>query len=105
MRAASSATASPATTRPTSAVAPPYPALMGRAAVAVGLAVLLLTHASQSGLLGAHDFAAIALIGLLGALFCTFAAVTSRSRAAVGGILLSVLPVVLLIYYLNTSND
>ncbi len=77
---------------------------MRTAALAVGIAVLLLTTASQAGLLGPHDFAALALVGLLGALFSSVIAVTAHSRAALVGLVLSLSPVALLAYYLSTSE-
>jgi hypothetical protein len=77
---------------------------MGRAALAVGVAVLLLTAASQTGLLGGHDFFDIAAAGLLGAAFSLVVAVRTRSRAAVAGLVLSLLPVAQLAYYLSTTD-
>lgn len=77
---------------------------MGTVALAVGAAVLLLTGASQTGLLGAHDFVVIAAVGLLGAAFSLATAVRARSRAAVAGLVLSLLPVALLVYYLSTTD-
>ncbi len=55
-------------------------------------------------MLGPHDFAAVALVGLLGALFSSVIAVTARSRAALVGLVLSLSPVALLAYYLSTSE-
>jgi hypothetical protein len=75
----------------------------GTAALAGGLAVLLLTVASQVGLLGPHDFLTIAVVGLLGAVFCLAVALRRRSRAAVAGLVLSLLPVALLVYYVGTT--
>ncbi len=77
---------------------------VGRAALAVGVAVLLLTGASQTGLLGGHDFLVIAAAGLLGAVFSLVVAVRTRSRAAVAGLVRSLLPFALLVYYLSATD-
>jgi hypothetical protein len=77
---------------------------MGRAALGVGIAVLLLTVASQTGLLGGHDFVVIAAAGLLGAAFSLVIAVRERSAAALAGLVLSLPPVALLVYYLSTTE-
>ncbi len=77
---------------------------MGRAALGVGIAVLLLTAASQTGLLGGYDFVVIAATGLLGATFSLVIAVRERSGAALAGLVLSLPPVALLVYYLSTTE-
>ena len=77
---------------------------MNTAALVTGIVVLLVTVASQAGLLGGHDFAAVALLGLLGAVFCMVVGLKTHSRAAFGGLGLSLLPVAMLTYYLVTSG-
>ena len=77
---------------------------MGRAALAVGVSVLLVTVASQAGLLGGHDFLTVAVLGLLGAVFCAVVYLGSRTRAALAGLVFSLLPVALLVYYLAVSD-
>ncbi len=77
---------------------------MGTAALIVGVAVLLLTTASQTGLLGGHDFVVIAAAGLLGAVFSLAVALRERSKAALAGLVLSLLPIALLVYYLSTTE-
>ncbi|MBC7557874.1 MAG: hypothetical protein H7270_00665 [Dermatophilaceae bacterium] len=77
---------------------------MGALELVVGVAVLLLTLASQTGLLGMQDFATVALIGIAGAAFCLVMVLTSRSRAAIVGLVLSLLPVALLAFFLATSD-
>jgi hypothetical protein len=76
---------------------------MGATAFAVGIVVLLATLASQTGL-GPDDFVTVAGLGVLGAVFCLFVAVRSRSRAAIGGFVLSLLPIALLVYFLAVSD-
>jgi hypothetical protein len=77
---------------------------MGAAALAVGVVVLLVTVASQTGLLGAHDFVTVAALGLLGAVFCLAVCVRWRTRAALAGLVLSLLPVALLCFYLAVTD-
>ena len=77
---------------------------MNTAALVAGFVVLLVTVASQVGLMGAHDFVAVALLGLLSAVFCTVVALKTRGRAAFGGLGLSLLPLAMLMYYLATSG-
>jgi hypothetical protein len=77
---------------------------MGTAALVVGIAVVVLTAASQTGVLGGQDFLVIAAVGLLGVAFSLVIALMQRSRAALAGLLLSLLPVALLVYYLSTSE-
>ena len=76
---------------------------MGAAAFVVGILVLLLTVASQTGL-GPDDFVTVAALGFLGAVFCLFVSVTAHSRTALAGLGLSLLPVVLLVYFLAVSE-
>jgi hypothetical protein len=78
---------------------------MGTAALVVGIAVVVLTAASQTGVLGRQDFLVIAAVGLLGAAFSLVIALMQRSRAALAGLLLSLLPVALLVYYLSTTES
>jgi type IV secretory pathway TrbD component len=77
---------------------------MGTAALVVGIAVVVLTAASQTGVLGGQDFLVIAAVGLLGAIFSLVIALMQRSTAALSGLLLSLLPVALLVYYLSTTE-
>lgn len=77
---------------------------MGSVALAVGVAVLLLAAASQTGRLGGQDFLVIAAAGLFGAAFSLVVAVRTRSRTAVAGLVLSLLPVALLVYCLSTTD-
>jgi len=77
---------------------------MAAAALAVGVALLLITVASQTGLLGAHDFVRVGLLGLLGAVFCGAVFVRRRTRSAFVGLILSLLPVALLVFYLAISE-
>ncbi len=77
---------------------------MGTAALVVGIAVVVLTAASQSGVLGGQDFLVIAAVGLLGAAFSLVIVLMQRSGAALAGLLLSLLPVALLVYYLSTTE-
>jgi hypothetical protein len=76
----------------------------GGVALAVGVAVLLVTAASQTGLLGAHDFSVVALLGLAGAALCVALGASSGSRAALAGLALSLLPVGMLVVYLSLSD-
>ena len=77
---------------------------MGSLAFAVGLAIAGLTVASQVGLLGGHDFVVVALAGFVAGVFCLIVALEARSRIAAVGAALSLLPVVLLAYFLATSD-
>ena len=77
---------------------------MGAAGLVVGVAVLLVTFASQTGLLGGHDFVNVALFGLAGAASCLGIVLRWPTRAALAGLTLSLLPVALLVYYLATSD-
>ena len=77
---------------------------MSTAALVAGLLVLLVTVLSQTGLLGAHDFLNVALLGLLATVFCLVVVLMSRSRAALTGLALSLLPIALLVYYLATTD-
>ncbi len=77
---------------------------MGTAAVVVGIAGVVLTAASQTGVLGSQELLVIAAVGLLGAAFSLVIALMQRSRAALAGLLLSLLPVALLVYYLSTTE-
>jgi hypothetical protein len=77
---------------------------MSNVAVAVGLAVLLVTAASQTGGLGDHDFVLVAMGGLAAAVFCTIVALESHSRRAAVAALASILPFGLLVYFLVTSD-
>lgn len=76
---------------------------MGVTAFAVGIVVLLVTLASQTGF-GPDDFVTVAGLGVLGAFYCLSVALRSRSRAAVGGLVLSLLPVAMLVYFLAVSD-
>ena len=76
----------------------------GRLALGVGVIVALVTAASRAGLLGPHDFTVIALLGLIGAALCAPAVTAARSPASVAGLLLSLLPVALLVFFLTTSD-
>ncbi len=80
---------------------------VGSVALGVGILVLTVTLAGQTGVLEGHDFAGTALLGLLGAMFC--AGVLARRPRAAGtqaaaGLLLCLMPVGLLCYYLATTD-
>lgn len=77
---------------------------MGSVALGVGFAVAALTAASQTGLLGGHDFVLIAVTGLVAGIFCLIVALEARSRRAALGAAMSAVPVVLLAYFLLTSD-
>jgi hypothetical protein len=83
----------------------PIPSVgMGRVALAAGIGVVALTAASQTGLLGGHDFLLIAAVGLVAAIFCVVIALDYRSRQAFVGAAMSAAPIVLLLYYLMNSE-
>ncbi len=77
---------------------------MGNVAFTIGLGVVALTAASQLDILGGHDFLLVAVVGLIAAIFCLVTALQTRSRRAGIGAAMSALPVVLLFYYLVTSE-
>jgi hypothetical protein len=77
---------------------------VGSVALAVGITVAALTVASQTGLLGSHDFLVIALLGLVAAVGCGIVALETHAKRAGAGAALAVLPVVLLTYFLLTSD-
>lgn len=76
---------------------------IGTAALVAGIVVLLVTVASQVGL-GPGDFATVAALGLLSSCFCLVAAVRWRTGLAWAGLGLSLLPVVLLVFFLAVSD-
>jgi hypothetical protein len=76
---------------------------MGATAFAVGIVVLFATLASQTGL-GPSNFVTVAGLGVLGAAFCLFVAVRSRSRAAIGGLVLSLFAYRADVYFLAVSD-
>ena len=77
---------------------------VGAAALVAGIVVLLVTLASQVGL-GPGDFATVAALGLLSSCCCLVAAVRWRTGpAAWAGLGLSLLPVVLLVFFLAVSD-
>ena len=65
----------------------------------VGVAVLCLTVAEQTGQLGAHHFVTIAMLGMFGAVFCLAVFVGRRARTALVGLVLSLLPVAQMVLY------
>lgn len=77
---------------------------VGVAALGLGFAVLAFTAASQTGLLGGHDFVLIAVAGLIAAVFCLIVAFEAPSRLALLGAVMSALPVVLVAYFLLTTD-
>lgn len=77
---------------------------MGNAALATGVAILAVTGLSQTK--GwPPDFAAVALLGVAGATFCSTVARSRkfRSRALVG-LTLCLVPVAMLAYFLAVSD-
>lgn len=79
-------------------------AATGNVALAVGVGVLLLTGASQTGVLGGHDFLLIALAGLVGSVFCAVVALEAHARRAAIGAVLAATPMAMLAYFLLTSE-
>lgn len=77
---------------------------MGVVSLVLGFAVLALTVASQTGLLGGHDFVLIAVGGLIACVFCLVVGLEARSRLALLGAATSALPVALLAYFLLTGD-
>jgi hypothetical protein len=77
---------------------------VGTAALVVGFCVLLLTTASQVGVLGGGDFLLIAAAGLVACVFCTIVALEAHSRRAAIGAILSATPVAMIAYFLLTSD-
>lgn len=81
--------------------------LVGAVALGLGIVIAAVTLASQIGLLGGHDFALVALFGLMGTVVAVVALLTKRERhraLAAVGLALSSVPVILLVYYLGTSD-
>ena len=78
--------------------------VVANVALAVGVAVILITGASQVGLLPGGDFFSVALFGLAGAVFSSYAVMKSRLLRSWLGILMSIVPIALLVYFLATSN-
>lgn len=78
--------------------------VVGSVALGLGFAVAALTAASQTGLLGGHDFGLIAVVGLVASVFCLIVALATRCRRAALGAAMSAVPVVLLAYFLLTSD-
>lgn len=76
---------------------------MGISALAAGILVLMVTVASQVGL-GPGDFVTVAALGLLSSCFCVAVAVRSRAGTALAGLALSLVPLVLLVYFLAVSE-
>ncbi len=78
--------------------------MVGTVAFGVGLVMLVVTSASQTGLLGGGDFLLVAALGFVAMVFCLIVALEVRSRLAAVGAALSALPVALLAYFLLTSD-
>lgn len=79
---------------------------MGDLALAVGVLVAAFTVGVEVGVIEVRDFLNVAVLGLFSTVFCVVVALECNHhgrRAVVGGVL-SMLPVVLLVYFLSVSD-